>query len=274
MAIKDILVHVDNAKACEARLRLACDLAGRCRAHLTGTYIVQQITVPMYVETAIPAELFEQAQGALKERRKQAKKLFAKVTAAHKATTEWRTSDEDLAFGLVSQSRYVDLVIVGQADPDDPSDVSAGLADRVALSAGRPVLVVPYVGVPKKVGTNVIVAWNDSRESARAVNDALPILEGAKRVEVVTFNPDSEDFEIAGNDISLHLSRHGVKTESHAMRIADIEVGDALLSRAADIGADLIVMGAYGHSRLREVVLGGVTRHVLAHMTAPVLLSH
>lgn len=274
MAVKDILVHVDNSRACENRIRLASRLAQAFDGHLTGLYVVQRADIPLYVEAAIPAEILAQAAEALEERAQGARKQFESVVGEHTVLSEWRTSEDELTAALTEQIRYVDVAVIGQSDPDDGADVSDGLADRVVIESGRPVLVVPYIGAPKRVGDYVIVAWNNSRESARAINDALPILQGAKRVEVVAFDPRAEAYEIACADISLHLSRHGVRAEAHAMAVAEIDIGDALLSRAADSGADLIVMGAYGHSRFREVVLGGVTRHLLEHMTVPVLMSH
>jgi nucleotide-binding universal stress UspA family protein len=137
--------------------------------------------------------------------------------------------------------------------------------------------VVPYIGIKTAPGKHAIVAWNGSREAARAVNDALPILRGADQVEVMCANPDRGelgDADLPGADLCLHLARHGVKAEAQTLVASDLEIGDLLLSRAADHGADLIVMGAYGHARWREVVLGGVTRQLLEQMTVPVLMSH
>src|SRR3954454_13493204 len=145
------------------------------------------------------------------------------------------------------------------------------------LSSGRPVLAVPYAGQFERVGERVLVAWNASRESTRAVNDALPLLRGAKVVTILAVNPRQGiegHGDVPAADIALHLARHGVKAEAAHTVAKDISEGDALLSYAADIGADLIVAGAYGHSRARELVFGGVTRTLIAEMTAPVLLSH
>ena len=122
-----------------------------------------------------------------------------------------------------------------------------------------------------------MVAWDASRLATRAVNDALPILRKASKVHLLAINPEGGregHGDVPGADIGLHLARHGVKAEASSIHAEDLEAGDALLSRAADFGADLIVMGAYGHSRWRELVLGGVTRHLLNHMTAPVFMSH
>jgi nucleotide-binding universal stress UspA family protein len=137
--------------------------------------------------------------------------------------------------------------------------------------------VVPYAGTFKTIGQRVLVAWNAGREATRAVNDALPLLEGAAKVTVLAINPHGGlrgHGEVPGADIALHLARHGVRAEASAIKSDDVEIGALLLSQAADLNADLIVMGAYGHSRLREVVLGGATREILRSMTVPVLLSH
>jgi nucleotide-binding universal stress UspA family protein len=145
------------------------------------------------------------------------------------------------------------------------------------MGAGRPVLIVPYVGTFKTLGQRVLVAWNASREATRAVNDALPLLERASSVRVLSVNPRrgiAGHGPIAGADMSLHLARHGVRVEAAAVNTDDVRVDDMLLSQAADAGADLIVMGAYGHSRLGEYVLGGATRHLLRQITVPVFMSH
>ena len=145
------------------------------------------------------------------------------------------------------------------------------------LSAGRPALVVPDIGAGKTLGRRVMIAWDTGREAARAVNDALPILQQAEAVTVLSVNPrPGIDLhgEEPGADIALHLTRHGVKVEVQRTQVEEINIGDTILSRLADLGSDLLVMGAYGHSRLREVVLGGVTRTLLESMTVPVLMSH
>lgn len=173
--------------------------------------------------------------------------------------------------------RYTDLAVLGQHNPDDGSDTNRGLIDRLVLSAGRPCLVIPYIGAHETIGQRVLVAWNARREAVRAVNDALPILQQAASVVVLAANPpagDAGEGDIPSADICHHLARHGVQAEARSAISTDIDVGNLLLSSASDLGADLIVMGAYGHSRLRETVLGGVTRHLLHHMTVPVFISH
>jgi nucleotide-binding universal stress UspA family protein len=177
----------------------------------------------------------------------------------------------------VLHGRYSDLIVVGQYNDAKPYESAPGVPDDVIITVGRPVLVVPYIGASATLGDNVLVAWNASREAARAVNDALPLIEDAHAVSAVVFDTATSDVEHAdlpGADMSLHLARHGIDAQAQHIRAEGIDVGNMLLSRAADCGADLIVMGAYGHSRMREWMLGGVIRDLLRHMTVPVLLPH
>ena len=145
----------------------------------------------------------------------------------------------------------------------------------MVLAAGRPALVIPYIGAGETLGERVLVAWDGGREAARAVNDALPLLERAASVGVLVINPSRGGHgEQPGADIALHLARHGISVDAEHLEARDISTGNALLSRLADQNIDVLVMGAYGHSRLREMVLGGVTRQVFQSMTVPVLMSH
>jgi nucleotide-binding universal stress UspA family protein len=134
-------------------------------------------------------------------------------------------------------------------------------------------MVIPYIGARRRIGNKLLVAWNGSREAARAVADAMPLLERADEVKVLSAKP-LDIGDLSGADIALHLARHDVNTEASSSANKDIDIGDLLLNEAAQEGADLLVMGAYGHSRFRETVLGGATRHVLKNMTVPVLMSH
>ncbi len=171
----------------------------------------------------------------------------------------------------------MDLLVVGQADEKDPECASYGLADKLALECGRPVLLIPASGASAPIGENIVVAWNTRREAVRAISDAMPLLERAKRVTVVTINAKDEDPDnrgIPGADIGLHLARHGIDTRTKNMFGARAAIGELLLDAARDESADLLVMGAYGHSRFRETVLGGATAHVLAHTEIPTLLAH
>ena len=283
MAIKDLLVHIDNSRACAKRLETAIQIAQDHDAHLLGLYVMPRFAYYAYAEVVSAQRALDQArQETQQARRRQAEVARARFDAAieragRSAASEWRSVEAELTTQLSASAYGADLVILGQHDEADPADVSHALADRLVLSIGRPCLVIPYIGAQHTLGQRVLVAWDASREAVRAVNDALPILQGAEHVEVLTATPshgESSAEDMSSADICRHLARHGVRAESHLTRAADVDVGDLLLSHAADMRADLMVMGAYGHSRLRETVLGGVTRHMLHHMTIPVLMSH
>ena len=276
MALKDILVHVDTSKACVSRLETAVNLALAHDAHLTGVCVVTHPRFPGYLEAQIPADVLEAQSAAAKEVAEQGKSVFVDALDKNKLTGECRIVEGDLIDVLSLHGRYSDVLVVSQRDPET-SYTPGDMPDRLILSVGRPVIVVPYVGGYPVIGQNIMVAWDASRLATRAVNDALPILQTAKKVSILALNPHGGDQghgEEVGADIALHLARHGVKVEATHVYVDDIDVGDMLLSRGADAGADMVVMGAYGHRRLRELVLGGVTHHLLGHMTMPVLMSH
>ena len=184
----------------------------------------------------------------------------------------------DLPEFISLHARYADLLVLGQTDPDEKDWIGGHhLPEQVVLSAGRPIMVVPYIGAPKGFGKNVLIAWDSGREAARAVQDALPMLERAETVTIlVILRPGSakRHGDEPGSDIALYLARHNVKVEVQAVPSPEIGVAETLLSRLADLSIDALVMGAYGHARWRELVLGGVTQHILGHMTVPVLMSH
>jgi nucleotide-binding universal stress UspA family protein len=277
MAFKDLLVHVDNSKTCAARLDAAIRLAQSHDAHLAGLYAKADFSIPGFAESQIPAEVLAAGRQRIKDHAAAAETMFRQATEKAGVSAEWRCVSGDRVGVLALHGRYADLTIVGQTDKDDPFSASMDLAGKLIFEVGGPVLVIPYIGTTDRFGERVMVAWNASREAVRAVHDALPVLERAKTVDVLFINPPggaAGDGEIPSADICLHLARHGVSAEADHIEAHDIKVGDMLLSRAADKGVDLIVMGAYGHSRLRETVFGGATRHLLEHMTVPVLMSH
>lgn len=191
----------------------------------------------------------------------------------------WVRADERANLAVPRAARLADLVIAGQSDPNDPETyIDDQFAENLVLSAGRPVLFWPYTGEFPSIGERVIVAWDGGREATRAVHDAIPFLEHAKRttvVAVVDGASEAATTRIPAADAALMLARH-----ARDVNVLDIDsgdgssVGDTLLSRAYETGSDLLVMGAYGHSHWRELVMGGATRTVLASMTLPVLMSH
>jgi nucleotide-binding universal stress UspA family protein len=279
MAYKDLLVHVDDTKSCAARLQATVDLAVAHEAHLTGVYIIADPSPGAFASGYVPPDLMDTLQQHARERAETALARFAELATRNQISFETRIDRvlyTAVADALSTNARYADLAIVGQADPDD-AETPRYLPEEVTLASGRPSLVIPYIGPGPTLGQRVTVAWSASREAARAVNDALPMLERAQAVDVVTVNPGDAPFghgEEPGADIALHLARHGIKVEVQRIETRDLDVANTILSHLADRGSDLLVMGAYGHSRLRELVLGGVTRTILHDMTVPVFMAH
>lgn len=276
MPYKTILVHVDNGKRCAARLDIACRLARLSDAHLTGLHALTVVRVPAYAMVEGGVQIREFHERMLSESAAAAEALFKKtVNAAGLTKVEWRATRRDAADSVPVHGRYADVIVIGQPNETDGSGVEPDFAERLLLAAGRPVLVIPYAGDFPSVGTRVLVAWNAGREATRALTDAIPVLREAQQVDVIAFNPkDAPHGEVPGADIGLYLARHGIKVNVSQQTAEDVDVGNQLLSRAADLDSDLIVMGAYGHTRMQELILGGATRTVLKSMTVPVLMSH
>ena len=277
MALKDLLVYVDDSEVCRARVDVAIHLAQTHNAHVVGLYAMPPLEIPVYAEIRIPDEILAEQKEAARARAAKAKEAFVAVTDKADLSSEWRFVEAKPAPTLALHGRTVDLVVVGQKDDTDPLAIAGSLTEDVVLDCGRPVLVIPSIGAPDTIGDRVLVAWNASRQAARAVNDALPLLKQAQTVDLLAINSPGHAAGEGGmpsTDICQHLVRHGVNATATHLEAQDISVGEMLLSRAADKGADLIVMGAYGHSRFRELVLGGATRHLLEHMTVPVLMAH
>jgi nucleotide-binding universal stress UspA family protein len=277
MTYKTILVHLDNRPRSGERLAFACRLAAQFEAHLVGLYAPGAYHIPSYALAEAGPALRELVDKRTAENARAAEQRFREAVAQQgDARAEWRSAAGDTALALRLSARYADLVVAAQPQAEDEGDL-AGLADELALSAGRPVLFLPYAGNFPAVGKRILIAWDGGREAARAVSDALPLLRRAQAVEVAVFDPKRarrQHGEQPGADVALYLARHGVKVTVHTQSGAGYDVGAQILSRAADTSADLIVMGAYGHARVRELVLGGVTRTVLQAMTVPALMSH
>ena len=273
--MKDILVHVDASERSAERIGVAARMAGD--AHLTGLFVIPEPRLPDYMAAYVVGEIME---AQIDEARADAEKAeagfydIAKETGVH---AEWRTEQGPLDEIVARHSRYSDLVVVGKGDADDPVRFpNSGLAADLVMTCGRPVLVIPNAGHFEAVGRRILVCWNASREATRAVNDGLPLMREADNVTVLSVNPRSggDHGEVPSADIALHLARHGVNAEAASTVASGIDIADVILARANDLGADLIVTGAYGHSRTREWVFGGVTESLMHNMTVPCLMSH
>jgi nucleotide-binding universal stress UspA family protein len=275
--IKDIVVNLSVSENGGPAGEYAISLAGAFDAHLTAIAFVYDPIVPVSGMGYIPAEVIDTQQADSEAAAKAAIDRFAKAAADAGVAAEPLTLGSSFAdagdqFGRIA--RRFDLAVVGQAEPGTQA-VEEMIAESTLFEAGRPVIIVPYIQQSPLKLDNVMVCWDGSRPATRAIADAMPLLERASLVEVVVIaNERGKQDEIEGADIGQHLARHGLKVEVKRIAGGNIDVADALLSHTADSGADLIVMGGYGHSRLREFVLGGVTNSILRSMTVPALMSH
>jgi len=280
MTYRSLLVLLDHTPSCAARIQYAMRLAKDMDCHLVGLAPTDLIDLPAAPKAA--ASLNEYAAlvwDALRDQAERAADAFRDACRAADVKSFEAVIDEaNKVESLVRHARCSDLIVLTQAEPSTPNFSAAkDLVESVILNSARPTLVLPYAGRFESIGNHVLVAWNDSREAARALSDALPMLQRARQVEVATWNEAAtiEDKTLRPQLDALHqwLMWHGVSAQMRAEPV-DAGIADAMLSHAADTGADLIVMGAYGHSRWAERVLGGATRGLLASMTVPVLMSH
>ncbi|GAB4550167.1 MAG: universal stress protein [Rhizobacter sp.] len=275
MTYRSILVHLDESPRCAARVALAAMLAKTHGSHLLGLAPTGVASLPADLQPKQLAVAGAGREQMLQRAADLVSRFNAQVAPLGLVSHEGRVHDDDSLSAVLQHAGAADLVILGQNDPKHFTPlVSWDFPQQVFLHAGRPALVVPYAGEFKTVGEQVVVAWHDSREAARALADALPILRRAQQVSVLGFvHPRDADGAQPLDGVGTWLQRHGI--QAHLKReVTELDVGNALLSRAFDLGADLIVMGGYGHTRMTELVMGGVTRSVLAQMTVPVLISH
>jgi nucleotide-binding universal stress UspA family protein len=276
MNYKTILVHCDASSKLSQRLEVAVDLAPRFGAHLVGVHVQAPIEVPAFSAGPVPTfDLYAAYEASAKAEHDAAAATFEKAIKGSHLSSEWRLAKGYHEDELVIQARYADLLILGQTEPDSDTPTPRDLPETVAISSGRATFVVPHIGVRAKPGKSIMLCWNASRESARAAAEALPFLVSAEKVIVLIV--DTKKFGSGhgpepGADVAAWLARHGVNVT--VQRDVAADVGEVILSRAADHDIDLIVMGLYGHSRLREVILGGASRTLLSSMTVPVLMAH
>jgi nucleotide-binding universal stress UspA family protein len=276
MAYRTLLVHVDNRASSQDRLAYAIALAGREAAELVGLYVVPGTDLAPSTAAMLGSDAVARRLERFSEMQHAAEQRFRDAVAAAGVDAQWRAPAGPSIETAIAHARTTDLVVVGQRDPSEPGFGDA-LVSGVLLSAGRPVLVVPSAGAPASVASRVLIAWNGGREAARAVADALPLLARAERVCAVGVDESREtsvDERLADTRLRQWLARHDIAIEVEREAVRGVGVGEWLLSRAADLGSDLLVMGGYAHARMRELVLGGVTRTMLGAMTIPVLMAH
>lgn len=275
--IKDIVVNLTIGSARDAASEYAVSVASAFGAHLAGVGFAYEPVLPPTIMGGMPSEVIE-AQRA--ESEKQAKASIARFEeAARRAalSAESRLVNASLAgaadqFGRIA--RRFDLSVVGQAEPDKVAPEEL-IIEAALFESGRPVVVVPYIQKGGLKLDRVLVCWDASRTAARAIADSLPLLTKAKTIDVVMVASErAKSDEIPGADIAQHLARHGLAVDVKRIVTGGTDVPSTILSYAADTSADFIVMGGYGHSRLREFILGGATRGILSSMTVPALMAH
>lgn len=280
MSIKTVLVHVDDGAGVRARVELAARLAHDAGARLIGVYLVPTAEITPSVAALIPGDVLARRMGESARAQKAGAAMFGDATfQTGLSTVEWRAPAGNALEAAVVHGRCSDLMVIGQPDPDDPFvEFSAELATATLLGIGQPILVIPYIGVQGWPGKRILVATDGGREAARAIGDAMFLLERASAVKILVGTPGdperSPSFMQTSHRLTGWFRDHDIEPDVERYDAEGGDHGEWLLSRAADFGADLIAMGGYGHPRLRETILGGMTRTVLNVMPVPVLMSH
>ena len=285
---RNVLVHVSDSERSDAVLSCAAMVAAAHGANLRAVHAVQ----PLYLGVGLTPEsamiAAQHGQEAERDRTAKARYLVLEASRASGMSIEFESPRGDPVESISERSWVADLAVVGQPFDEDMDGPSRRIASKVLVAAGCPVLFVPGAGFVESCGTRVLVAWSATRESARALRDALPMLQRAAAVEVLRFGPAAPGAGEPLAGVVAYLQAHGVSATGAVKPVREISFGERmltptvvdasiaelLLSHAADIDADLIVMGGYGHTRTYELVLGGVTRTMLGSMTVPVLMSH
>jgi nucleotide-binding universal stress UspA family protein len=287
LALKDLLVYVDQTENSFIRLRLAVDLAIRHGSRLTALYVREwsraQLDARKAAELGLVSakglrDLDHGVEAAMDAAADKLRSTLAALTRDHGLQAELRTIAGVASVVVTEYARYTDLCILGRDQPEGPASVEYTFSERLLFVTGRPVLFIPDVPSLQTLGRHIVIAWNSSRPAARSVNDAMPLLERAQRTTVLMVNPSDfidERKAPTGEQMVERLRQHGAAAD--AMRIENVPNGaiaDELQAQAHTLGADLIVAGAFGHPRLWEKMLGGVTHDLIARMSLPVFMSH
>jgi nucleotide-binding universal stress UspA family protein len=281
MGYKTILVGLVSPRSAKDLIGIAASLAETFDSHLIGLHVVPDAFIPAAVPIEVTAELLEAQRSANEAQGSQVAAVFADAIRGLRFPTEWRKAEarlESIADVIMRHARAADLVIVGQ--PDEKLDLIDGIdvSEEVMVGSGRPLLIVPSVGHNGPIGKKVLIAWNNSKESARAVFDAVPFLKKAESVTLLTIKPprggEEREGELPAADIAAALARHGISPVVSDATAQPHKVAEEILAQVKSTGADLVVMGGYGHWRLREFVFGGATRKMYDAMTVPVMMSH
>ncbi len=279
MAFKTILVSLNDVARSQAMIDAAAMLADLHGAHLIGYYVIPAITIYPEVGFAAASAVDDARQRYFKSNLEEVRERFESKLRQDGINGEWRAVESlypAIAPSVLDNGRSTDLIMVSQVAGSPVSNIEDDVVERLVMESGRPVLVIPQDTDLRKVDS-AVVGFNASKEAARALFESIPLLQGASDVRVVWVDPYKERGlagEIPGAEVTVALARHGVKATAESLTAGNMSAGQALLLHVNDLGAQLLVMGAYAHSRLREYVFGGATRYVLEHATVPVLMSH
>jgi nucleotide-binding universal stress UspA family protein len=274
--IKHVVVNLWPGNEPDAALDYAVSLAATFEAHLAGVAFAYEAVPAAMLIDDVPPIWIDQFLKDAEDAARAAVDKFNAAAARAKISAEarwWNVGFTGTGEVLGRIARRFDLAVVRQAEPDKGTPAPL-IIEAALFETGRPVLIVPYIQKAPMALDRVLVGWDGSHSAARAVNDALPFLKRAKAVDVVVVSESGKSDEMPGADLAHHLARHDVKAEIKQIVAPDTDAANVLLSHAADSSATFMVMGGYGHSRLREFVLGGVTRTILDSMTIPTLMSH
>lgn len=279
MSYKTILVCLTDDKKAPGVLSVAVNVARRFNAHLIGVFALNVAPIYPSMGMAVDAGLYADMQQRQEEIANKCLEIFTHATKNEDFAAEWRTLNSQAISGtqdLIANALCADLVIIGQASADRTFAQMDDLRRDLISGSGRPVLVVPDHGTFDTVGSKILFGWNATREAANALHGALPFMQGADETIVFTIaQPEDKRTKdnFAGHELAEKLSRHGIKSRiSHQPQEA-VTVGNRMLNEAAEQGADLIVMGAFGHSRMHAFIFGAATRQMLEEMTMPILFS-
>lgn len=280
MSYKTILVSLNEVGRVADLIAAAANLARALGAHVSGLYVIPAVQVYPSVGFEAAPQVFEGNRSFFKDNAARVKQSFEEAMAREGLPHDFHQIDARtpvIADEVIAQGRSSDVIIVSATNPDEITGVERDFVEQVVMAAGRPVVVLPFKGDTVIATDEIVIGWDGGREAARAVFDALPLLKLAKKVRVVRVDPQKDPAlrgSIPGADLAQTLARHGVKAEAQGFPTDGMDEGQALMRCAEDCGAGLIVMGAYGHSRLAEFIFGGATRFVLTRMARPVLMSH
>ncbi|NBN64544.1 universal stress protein [Microvirga tunisiensis] len=276
MALKDILALTDLAGD-QTASRYAIDLAARCDAHVTGLSLAFEPVVPAFAAAPLPADFIEASRQQALAAAQTSLAAFNELARLGGVKGEGRIADVMTGGPLepvLRHCRLTDLIVIGQENPDRPEPMRELVIETALFESGVPVLLIPYIGAASPKLENALVAWDGSPTATRAVHAALPMLAMAKKVTVLIVNKGRKMAGEPGADMATYLARHGLNVTVDVVTNPQTSVADTLLNYVSDNGNDLVVMGGYGHSRVREFLFGGATRDILAAMTVPVLMAH